>query len=391
MSYIEDAIYSFVRGIFTRGIIVLTNKRFITYTLFSLILISLLSIYSFIKGGNEVTNTYLFLNNLELAVCVSLIVTGLISLKIQMIKVEHAFFFIITGILFILSFFEPDITNLIENFFVMISFYSWIITTNIAGLMAIREFIISWPGWIIRLGDKDDQLMFSPVIKLILFGTIVWFIYSLFTSFSWILVLAFAAAAVVLYTIYIFIPVTGDGIMASIISFQYIGLLYHLFVRAESSTGFLFFDILIIASSTIFTAQGISNLIASKKHAMPYQWDSLIILLLGFMLGYHLLSVKITMSIGLRGLYSLYHNISFGFGTLILYAVLVLYTSKSGFRDFSKQRITVGYAARKLSGLGLEAVTNYVKKVKENLKTSGWSFELRKDDNEGGKTDDKVF
>lgn len=190
--------------------------------------------------------------------------------------------------------------------------------------------------------------------------------------------MAFIAAAILFYTIYIFLPLTKDGLFTSIISFHYIGILYHLFVRAENSSGFLIVDIIMIVASTIFTAQGISNLIASKKHALPYYWDSMIILLLGFMLGYHLLAVKIALTSGLTGLYSLYHDISFGFGTLIIFGMLLMYTAKPGFRDFAKSKVSMIGAIDKASSTGIDALNNYLKGVKKSIKEKNWSFELKK-------------
>ena len=377
MSYVEDAIYSFVKNIMTKGVLVLTNKRFLTYTLTAVITAVLLTIYSFI-AGSEASQVYNILFKLEMAVCAALVITGLISLKLQLIKIEHIVFFSITTAMFLLSLNNAETINTIENTFLLMSFYSWIITTNLAGLMAIREFVVSWPGWFLRLGDSDERIMFNPIIKIALFASIAWFLYSVWTNFSWSLLMAFIAAAILFYTIYIFLPLTKDGLLTSIISFHYIGLLYHLFVRAESSSGFLIIDIVMIVASTIFTAQGISNLIASKKHALPYQWDSMIIMLLGFMLGYHLLAVKIALTSGLTGLYSLYHDISFGFGTLMIFGTLIMYTIKPGFRDFAKSKVSMMSAIDKASNTGLDALNNYLRGVKQSIKDKNWKFEVKK-------------
>jgi len=195
------------------------------YTSIAVILPAALTTYTLISGGFEKTITYNILFNIELAACVALLITGLISLKIQMVKLEHAFFLIITILLFGFSFLETGIVNAIENFFVYASFYSWIITTNIASLMAIKDFMVSWPGWFMRLGDKENRVMFSPLVKIAVFASIAWFMYSLWANFSWSLMLAFFAAAVTLYAIYVFLPLTDDSVMVSILSFYYFGLL----------------------------------------------------------------------------------------------------------------------------------------------------------------------
>jgi hypothetical protein len=347
------------------------------YSSIAIILPILLTVYTFATGA-ESTRVYEVLFNIELAACVGFMITGLISFKTQLIKAEHLFFIIITTVLFGLSFINNSSVAFVENIVVYGSFYSWIITTNIAALTAIREFIVSWPGWVIRLGDKNDRIIFDPIIKIGVFASIAWFIYSLWGNFSWSLVLAFMAGAIVIYTIYVFKPITKDAIMTSIISLFYLVLLYHLFVRAESSTGFLIFDIMIIVGTTIFTAQSISNLIASKKHALPLHWDSLIILLLGFMLGYHLLGVKIATVSGLARLYSLYHDIAFGFGTLMIFALLILYASNNKFREFSQSKINTKTVVERVSNAGLDAVNNYANKIKNALKNKDWSFELKK-------------
>jgi len=385
MSYIEDAIYTFLKRILTRGIIVLTNKRFLLYTSIAIILPILLTITSFITGSEAATAYQIFFK-LELAVCVALAITGLISLRIGLQKIEHLFFVITSIVLFGFSLTTTDVVGVVENTVVLISFYSWIITTNIAGLTAIREFMVSWPGWLIRLGDKEDRITFSPVIKIAVFISLLWFAYSIWTNFSWSLLMAFFAGTVVFYTIYVFLPFTKDSIMTSILSFFYFTLLYHLFVRAETSTGFLIVDIILIVASTIFTAASISNLIASKKYALPKQWDSLIILLLGFMLGYHLLGVRIIIVGGLGSLYSLYHDISFGFGTLIMFGTLLLYMSNKKFREFSKGKITLGYALKKASTAGLDAIGKYAKGLKDTLKDKEWQIEFKKQ-----KDDDTLF
>jgi len=382
MSYVEDAIYGFIKDIFTKGILVLTNKRFLLYTSIAVIMPVILTILSFFQGS-EFGTVYNFLFNLELAACVALVITGLVSLKIQLIKVEHLLFLTLTGLLLaVKTFWDTTIVDLTETIFVYISFYSWIITTNIAGLMAIREFMVTWPGWVIRLGDKEERLTFGPLVKLGLFATLAWFTYSIFFSFSWSYLLAFFAAGIVFYTIYVFMPLTKDSIMSSIICFFYFMLLYHLFVRAESSTGFLVLDILLIVGTTIFTAQSISRLIASKKYALPYQWDSLIILLMGFMLGYHLLGVRIAFFGGMASLYSLYHDIAFGFGTLTIFGILILYLSNKSFRGFSKPKVKLMDAVKRVSGMGLEAVTDYAKGLTKTLKKKQWQIEIKKNKDE---------
>ncbi len=376
MSYIEDAVYSFIKNIFTRGIIILTNKRFITYTIIALLLPVLLTVYSFIKGEG-VTTMYNFLSRLELAACVGLVITGLISFKVQLVKIEHLVFILITIITFMLSF-NNMIVNIIEDVFVFVSFYSWIITTNIAGLVAIREFMVSWPGWVLRLGDPKERLLFGPLIKIIVFSIITWFAYSLINDFSWMILLGLMTTSLVIYAIYVILPVFKDSVFVSIVSFYFFSLLYHLFVRAETSTGLLILDISIIVATTIFTAQSISNFIASKKHAMPYYWDSLIILLLGFMLGYHLLGVKLALFGGLKYFYGIYHDLSFGFGSIIIFGLVILYVSKPSFRSFSTQRVTLAKASRRVAVTGLKAVTNYLRSIKELISKREWEIEIKK-------------
>jgi hypothetical protein len=377
MSYLEDAVYSFIKDIFTRGIIVLTNKRFLLYTSIAIILPILLTIFSFISGS-EAGILYVIFFKLELAVCVALIITGIISFKTRLVKAEHSFFLAFVAVLFGLSFTPTPVVTIVENIFVFVSFYSWIITINIATLMAIREFMVSWPGWVIKLGDKEDRIAFSPIVRIGVFASLAWFTYSVFTNFTWSWLLAFIAGSIIIYTIYVFTKVSKDANLATILSFFYFALLYHLFVRAETSTGFLIFDIVVIVGSTIFTAQSISRLIASKKYSIPYHWDSLIILLMGFMLGYHLLGIKIALFSGLEFLYSLFHDISFGFGTLIIFGVLLLYISNPKFKRFSKPKVTLKSVVKRFSGAGLEAVKDYAGDLRNTLKKKNWKFELKK-------------
>jgi hypothetical protein len=197
--------------------------------------------------------------------------------------------------------------------------------------------------------------------------------------------MAFIAGIAVVYTIYIFMPVTKDSIITTIISFFYFTLLYHLLVRAESSTGLLIFDIIIIVASTIFTAQNITRIIESKKVSLPYHWDSLIILLLGFMLGYHLLAIRIAQFSGLEFLYSIYHDIAFGFGTLTILGVLLLYAARPKFREFSQVQVSVKKAFKKGASLGLDAVKNYAAGLKEAFKQKKFKFEFKKPE------DDDIF
>ncbi|MBD3312109.1 hypothetical protein GF352_01485 [archaeon] len=382
MSYLEDAVYQFIKNTLTRGIIVLTNKRFLLYTSIAVIIPVILTVFSFIQGVEEVTAVSNMLVRLELVVCVALVITGLISLKTQLIKIEHLFFITLTGILFSLSFVITEFIGMIETVFMFVGFYSWIITTNLSALMAIREFMVSWPGWVLRLGDKPHTLTFGLLIKIGVIISLGWFIYTLIIDFSWTFLLAFFCGLVILYTIYIFLPLTHDANMTGILSFFYFSLLYHLLVRAESLTGFILFDTILIVISTIFTAQSISRLIASKQYALPYHWDSLIILLMGFMLGYHLLGMRIALTGGFGFLYSTYHNISFGFGTLIIFGALLLYLSNPKFKRFSKPKITVGTVVKKVGGASLDAIADYAKHLKNKLKKKEWTFEIKKEDRE---------
>ncbi len=374
MSYVEDAIYSFLKTIFTRGIIILTNKRFLMYTTISLISLVVLTITQYFFYDTEVYN---FIFNLELSLCMSLIITGLISLKSRLL-VEHAFFMVLTILLMIFNTYLGEYTNIIESTFVYVGFYSWILTINVATLNAIRDFVVSWPGWLIRLGDKKGRLMFNPLVKIGLFGSVIWFVYSLFNNFSWSFLVGIFAAAGIFYAIYVLLPYTQDSNLASILCFFYFSLLYHLFVRAETSTGFLLIDIIIIMATTIFTAQGISNFIASKKQNIPSTWDSFIIILLGFMLGYHLLSLKLIYIGGFSNLYSIYHDIAFAVGSLMIYGVLILYATNEEFRKFSKTQVSFKRAFNKLVETGLSTVNNYAKGLKEILKRE-WTVEFKKE------------
>jgi hypothetical protein len=124
------------------------------------------------------------------------------------------------------------------------------------------------------------------------------------------------------------------------------------------------------------SAQGITNLIAGRKHVI-YYWDSLIIIMLGFMLSYHLLAIQIALLQGLGQLFILYHDIAFGFGALMIFAILVLYTISPNFRRISKRQISPKQVMNKASQYAKESLN----KAKEVL-MGEWKFEVKKQNNE---------
>ncbi len=375
MSYVENIFYDYIKKLLVGGLIILSNKRFITYITSVIIISAALTLAALIQVNYaETLDIYKILFDLELAICVSLVLIGIYTLKTNVLKEEHILYaFLVCG-LFFFFYFTTDFSLIIGTVFIYAGFYSWIITLNIAMFLGIRDFIVSWPGWVISLGDEPGRIFFQPIIILAAIGVTIWFTYDLFTGELYIIeILSMLTAFIILYTIFILRKAYNDSLIASILSIFFLTLLYHLFVRgAEGATGFLIIDVFIIILITIMSAQGITGLIAGRKHSI-YYWDSLIQIMLGFMLSYHLLAIQITLRTGLGQLFSLYHDIAFGFGSIMIFFILIAYVSSPHFRRISQRQINPEVIMNKVS----EYAKEYVSKATKTLKY-GWKFEVKK-------------
>ncbi len=375
MSYVENIVYSYIKNLLVGGLIILTNKRFIFYSSSVLIISAMLTAASLVQLRTPVVlEPYKVLFNLELAICVSLIITGLVTLKTNVLKAEHIMYMVLILCLFFFFYFKTHASELLGSAVIYIGFYSWIFILNIVVFAGIRDFLVSLPGLIVSLGDSPDRMVFEPIIVLAVLGASIWFAYNLFTGdFHIIEFISLLTSVAILYTIFIFRKAYDDALIASMLSIFFLTLLYHLFVRgSEGATGFLFLDIFIIMLVTIMSAQGIANMIAGRKHVI-YYWDSLILIMLGFMLCYHLLAIRLVLLRGLGQLFSIYHDIAYGFGSLMIFGILITYTISPNFRRISKRQVSAAQIANQATIYAKESIN----KVKEILKGE-WKLEIKK-------------
>lgn len=379
VSYVERLIYSNIKSAILDGMKVLSWKRFLPYTVSVLIISISVTFFAFFTiAGVIPIRWFVIISQIEVAVSVGIVLLALIAIKVKSNIERLKLFTLISLTLFVISLAGG---SQFLNYVVLFFFYSWIVSVNLVTFILIRDFLVSWPGWFLNLGNPKGNILFSPIVKIIVILSLSFFIYFSLSNFLLYLSLIGIATASLIFFAVFFFSKKGNEIFSTSISFFYIFALYHLSLSISAHpivTGFFIVDILMIAITTLFSAQAISKILSHKRHVIV-KWDIPIILILGLALGYHSIALYIALGINLVYLFVLYHQLSFLFCSLTIVIAFLFYTHSKKMKNYYKSETKVEDLVHGiLHGAGKEIVSGAVEAIKEKWHEGGWKIEFKK-------------
>lgn len=349
MSHVERAIYRYLRGMIG-GFDVLKTKK---YRLYGITTLLVASIPSCVLVINSILNDQIpkeFINLLllgeaifALAILITAIFFGhLITKKpyliyMGMLCLVGAF---LIGFYLELKYFNEEWLFLL----IQLWFYSWMFILSISFLGFIRSFFTEWYGAVVWAGNPERRILFSPVIKWTLLGSVILPVYAGYKSRTdpfWSLVLIFSVLSLVIVLISIFIiPKKEKGnIFGTILAFFYLYSLWHgatSFVRGISSP-ILIVDAGLLIIGALYSVQAMTRRAATLKTPIlrKVQKERWVLFILAFGLGYHLTSLRsFVVKESSSELISNFHLGSFMACSIIMLVGLLVYHISRRFRDW---------------------------------------------------------
>jgi len=230
MSYVEKAVYQYIKTIFTSGLKVLFSKKYIFYTI-AFILISVTStVFYLIEKGSTTMDVGYILIGVELAVAVTYILFGLFFSRYPL-KYWVAPAFLVAAGGSVLIYYLPIILNFdISPYIAGICYLSWILVSVFLTFSLSRNFWGSKVlGSVMFLGKQADEgsILFSGVVFILslvnaaMGGYLMFFGIDTLDSFL-ILTSCFAIVAIILVNIIIFVLGKRDDVFYTILAFFYI-------------------------------------------------------------------------------------------------------------------------------------------------------------------------
>ncbi|MHA1867581.1 MAG: hypothetical protein ACTSVB_07365 [Candidatus Heimdallarchaeaceae archaeon] len=252
MSYVEKALYQYIKGIFVDGFKVLFSKKYVVYTsIFLASIISTTVLYTLqalqVNIGIDLNNLSSLFLKIELALALTYFLSGLILARYPV------YFWIIpvlifTGGLVVVFYFLPDILKVIPDlspYFAVIFYLSWIILSVFLSFSLSRNFFGNkYLGSALFLGKKKNEggILFSGIIFIVALVNLAissYLLYislmSLFTSNKQIFLFVASIASIIstgiIFAI-IFKLGTYDDVFYTIIAFYYVFTSYILWKLA---------------------------------------------------------------------------------------------------------------------------------------------------------------
>ncbi len=343
MSYVERAVYRYLRGLF-RGIDVLRKRKYLFYSIITLFMVLISSIIlaanNIIVGiiPHEIIELLLLVEViLALAILVTAIFAPFLTKKPILTYLGTI---ILAGTLYI-SFFLGFLQEEWFFIFARIVFYCWVLFLSISFLGVIHSFFAEWYGAIVWAGNPDGRILFSPIIRLGFLASLslpIYASYKALTEDIWALIAIPAVLSFIMTLLTLFvIPKKEKGnVFGTILSFFYLYSLYHgvtSFVKGIN-TPILIVDTILLTIGALYSIQGMVRRAAKFKNPIlkKFHEERWVMIILSLGLGYHVTSLAATITESPTGIISSFHMGSFIVCSLIIFIVMFGYYTSSRFR-----------------------------------------------------------
>jgi len=430
MSYIERALYWFLKNKIFGGLQKLRQKEFLP---FSIMIISIMTLNTILAVLYQL-EVFVSLENVQAMLILELFLSfGVISSSLLIGKLKNKFLYylipsiVIAFFVIILLFFEFSYNQPFFQFTKLIYLFIWVSISSISFFFLTLYFFTSFTKKIITLGSPKEHIFFGLFIKITIYISIPFYLYMIYQFFP---DSVFIGIFGIITTLIVFLlikrapkkieSVPGIINFATAVGFFYIFLFYHLvmsFSATSNSVNSLIIDILIFLISILYATQSLTRKISDsparlKPFENPVRFQSrlyftdhlkkalgergVVLIVMGIALGYHMVyldSFFITdipvlstfFTPGLK-LSALYHRVYLIFSFIIIFIAYCSFNSSNQFKEFMIDKYTINQTLKFIGGYfkkSKDALSPFEykmqelsKKIGENIKN--WEDKLQK-------------
>ena len=341
MSYFERVLGWYFRNIVFGGLKVLRERRFLPFSVSAFILGFITTVFvafkDHVKFFDEYFESFLLL---EAIFVISLLISSLFVLKgktypIFGLTLGFTLFFIFS--LSEYNFFsEDDFYN-----FTITTFYAWILILSIGIFSLVHNFFTSWVGKTVWMGNPENRVLFSPLLKFVMVISSLFPLYLFFSEEQFIAIIALIAWILFFLCFFICPKRWENGnVFAAIIGFSFFFVLYHIVFMLEISENIgslLTIDYFLILIGCFYSIQALSRKIRKSQAQIlkNISEERIILLLISAALGFHVFAVRIALALDSKDPAVRFHKFSAVTLTIILLAALILFTFSRNFRDWT--------------------------------------------------------
>ena len=320
MSYIEQGIYKYFRRIFFSGLDELFSRKWVLFTLFT-ILFLILSTIDYLN----IQEIAFISSRIQTIFATAFILTAFSSMKFKKTGVS---FVIFASILYLSS---PYINTIAELALSRTYFVAWIILLNFITLLLIKDFISSWSGYVLFLGNPKGRVVFRPIFNLVILSTIVYSLYSISLDVSLNTVSLLISALVLWIVNYNSKKHKNYEIFGTIIGFFFLNFAYHFAVMKNPPSYSIFVDLAIIIFGILFASKRMAMNLFKKTNNQAFS----IFLMMGLLLGYHNTLMRTNF---ISNPLITYHLFSFITSGIIISIVALVFMHNREFRTFMTEK-----------------------------------------------------
>jgi len=341
LSYFERVLGWYFRNIVFGGLKVLRERRFLPFSVSAFILGFITTVFvafkDHVKFFDEYFESFLLL---EAIFVISLLISSLFVLKgktypIFGLTLGFTLFFIFS--LSEYNFFsEDDFYN-----FTITTFYAWILILSIGIFSLVHNFFTSWVGKTVWMGNPENRVLFSPLLKFVMVISSLFPLYLFFSEEQFIAIIALIAWILFFLCFFICPKRWENGnVFAAIIGFSFFFVLYHIVFMLEISENIgslLTIDYFLILIGCFYSIQALSRKIRKSQAQIlkNISEERIILLLISAALGFHVFAVRIALALDSKDPAVRFHKFSAVTLTIILLAALILFTFSRNFRDWT--------------------------------------------------------
>jgi len=305
MSYLEQGLYWYFKRVISGGLTKLFSRDYVVYSL-----LALLGVLTLV-----VVQQNFIVNVLSFGLMISLFVTSAYAFFIK--KFAKPFFLSVFAAAVFFSCVNHSLIVLLLIPLRLACFYALIFLISLSSFLVVRDFISSWTGFVLFVGNPRGRTVFEPVIN---FLAIISLFYFPFSHQSVVIKVVVVIVTLVVLFVVNFVSRTGvNNIYSTIIGLFYLYFLYHAYMINNASSTVFLVDSLLVLFNVLFIAKGLSvNLGKRVKDE-----GTVILLVLGLVVGY----AGFLLTLGSRSV-GFYHSFSvIGFALVLLSSLFLFYSS----------------------------------------------------------------
>jgi hypothetical protein len=321
MSYVESAVYWYIRNVTFAGLKLLFNRKNLPLTILLLAAAVAATVNPNFVGVEAAFGLALIFGHIWLVLPLFLL-----------------FFVSFASWSFILPFF----------------YIVWLLVVTVTTLLLSRDFVASWAGYIFFFGEKRGRVPFAPLFNLLFLAGIIVSVLNI-NSYSLVL---FAISLFMTYIVNAFAKKGRNNLFATVLSIFYVSILYNFLVMqympVQLSLAFLSLDSIL----TLFALFFMLGVIAKSVEARLPERASVVLSCLGLFALFHA-------SVSNTDFLLAYHTHLFVVSAIVFAVSIVLFNVSIRFMSyFSSKPSTTDALKTAAKYLASEMLGRFIMKVK---------------------------